>query len=301
VFLNDVTIPRAACGMFSVHRLSMAANLLMVAIIYGPAVPMLYPSVAFVMLSRFWWDKVILLRFSAPPRLFDARVITVVMKWLVASIAISLVFSCWAFSNPGIIERDVSVSLQRQIGLPPGHTDTSASIGGLTFREIGDRIAVNHLIPTLVAAGIVFGGLGCYGIWRLVWATVFVCSCGVHGRSEGLSDIRIVQRRSVVEAALGSQCFLYGKRRRFARVNSEISILKSRRDRHTPDIEAQSDSVPVDKSAKRIAKSMEAAVRFQDVTDEPPEQKELSEFPGMWYSCGFSLLSRRRSNSFVTS
>jgi hypothetical protein len=199
---------------------------------------------------------------------------------LIASVAISIVFSCWAFSSPDMVEREVSKSIQRQIGLPLDHVDASPSIGGRTLREIGDRIALNHLIPTLVSALVVFGGLGCYGIWRLVWATVFMLSCGVHGRSDGLSDIRIVQRRSVVEAALGSQCFLYGKRRRFSRVNSEISILKSRRDRQSPDVEAQSDSVPVDKSAKRIAKTIETAVRFQDVTDEPPEHKQLSEFPG---------------------
>ena len=254
-------------------------NVVLLAIIFGAGLPLLYPSAAGVLLIRYWWDKVMLFRASAAPRLYQARMMDVVAKWLLAAVALNLVLACWMFSSGESFPNDWDRTLQKAIGIsgnPP--LDGSPSIGGRTLRQIGNRLSKYHVEPLFVCALGVIAALFCYGVWRLTLIVVMVVTCGEHGGgSASMDDIRIVQKRSVVEAATGSQCFLWGNRNKFARVNSEMSVktkLKGDDVLEELDVEAQTITA---KSDKKVARAMDAAVRFEGVE---VMNANDDEFPG---------------------
>lgn len=272
-------------------------NVAILAIVFGAGVPLLYPSAAFVMFVRFWWDKTWLLKVSAAPKLFQARITDAMAKWFYFAVCLNLIFSCWMFSSEEFLVSDTDRTLQKVIGIPPkhgGYVDSSPFIAGRTLREIGNRLAKVHVEPILALTLLVLAAAFCYLIWNVTMALVFLVTCGARGGGSALSmeDIRILQKRSVVELALGSQCFLWGGKSKYARVTSELSITRVMKspggsvmdgdggEELTIDLEASPSKTPGDKEKtdRQLAIALNNAVRFEDIAK--AVENTLDEFPG---------------------
>jgi hypothetical protein len=263
-------------------------NALLLAIIFGSSMPLLYPSAAAVFFIRYWADKLVFFRASALPSMYQARIMDVVVTWLLRAVVLNLMLACWMFSQDQFLEFDVVASIQRNLGVPSGQSDGSMAFGGRTLREMGDRLATGHIAPVLVFTLTLLFGLGILILVATGRAFVFLVSCGSHcGAKAGSDNVRIIQRRRAVEASIGSQCLIYGrKRRRLARVNNSETSMDFGRGRATSifasveDVESSQDA----KTVNQIAKGMMANVRFGQGKDGEPQVDE-NEYPGACTMC----------------
>lgn len=249
------------------------ANVLIVCIIYGGGVPLLYPSAACVLLIRFWWDKLVLFRMSAVPNLFHARVMDMLVPWLTAAVTLNLVLSTWMFSKDMFLDWDLVKSFQKVIGVPSGTVDTSVVIGGRSLGSIGNRLCTVHMIPLVVFTVILLAVLAAAGLVRLMKAIVYIASGGTRCSAPDMSDIKVVQRRTVVDHSLGSQCLLYGGRRRVkrTRVATEAGMGLKDYDPETVD----------DHVIAQVARTIETTVRFAVEDDIGAAAAADEEFPGV--------------------
>ena len=204
------------------------ANVLLLCITFGAGMPLLYPSAAAVFLIRYWWDKLILLRDAASPILFQARIMSLLGPWLLVAVTLNMLLSCWMFSQPDYFEFDVIKALQRSIGVPSGSQDNTATFAGRSLGEMGDRLSVGHVVPVLLVSVILLIIIASAALVKLIKISVFFGTCGARcAPTAGLADVRVVQKRGIVESALGPQCLLYGRRKgrpARARINSVVSV-----------------------------------------------------------------------------